>query len=58
MKNIANFRGFRKVEAFIVTVCEGDGTESSPYSEVEYLILNEGRIVINLTSVSNMEENS
>lgn len=50
MKSIANFRGFRKVEAFIVTVGEGDGTESSPYAEVEYLILDEGRTVINLTS--------
>lgn len=58
MKNLVNFRGFRKVEAFIVTVSEGDGTESSPYTEVEYLILNEGRTVINLTSARNMAENS
>lgn len=48
MKGVTNFRGFRKVEAFIVTVGEGDGTESSPYTEVEYLILDDGNTVINL----------
>ena len=48
MKRTSNLRGFRKVEAFIVTVVEGDGTESSPYTEVEYLVLDDK--VINLTS--------
>ncbi len=56
MKSIPNFRGFRKVEAFIVTVGEGDGTESSPYAEVEYLILEGGRTIINLTSECAREE--
>ena len=48
MKRTSNLRGFRKVEAFIVTVVEGDGTESSPYTEVEYLVLDDR--IINLTS--------
>lgn len=58
MKGVTNFRGFRKVEAFIVTVGEGDGTESSPYTQVEYLILDDGRTVINLTSECKREEDS
>lgn len=55
MKGVANFRGFRKVEAFIVTVGEGDGTESSPYTEVEYLVLDNGGTVIKLTPESKIE---
>ena len=49
MKGISNFRGFRKVEAFVITVGEGDGTELSPYQEVEYLILDDGDKVVKLT---------
>lgn len=52
MKGISNFRGFRKIEAFVITVGEGDGTELSPYQEVEYLILNDGDKVIKLTPTS------
>ncbi len=35
MKNIINFRGFKKV--YMVTVCEGDGTPESPLEEVRYI---------------------
>ena len=52
MKGISNFIGIRKVEAFIITVGEGDGTDLSPYQEVEYLILNDGDTVVKLTPPS------
>lgn len=38
-----NFRGFEKIEAFIVTVLEGDGVEGRPYTEVEYLMIPENK---------------
>lgn len=34
-KEIINFRGFKKV--YMVTVCEGQGTEESPLREVKYI---------------------